>query len=134
MLKGGRKIQVLITTHHKDNSGLGCHQWQYNHFSLLRLQLQILPVRKKQKTFTTIIFNEFSQWRKNGYNTLRKLKFNFCPIKIKMVSYNVSNFLKFVQKNKIFFEEQLNYWGQQLSINLLSKYDWFPEWAIYRQI
>lgn len=40
---------------------------------------------------------------------LRKLKFNFCPIKIKMVSYNVSNFLKFVQENKIFFEEQLNY-------------------------
>lgn len=49
VLKRQRKMQLLIITYHKGNSEPGCHQWQCSHFSHLRLQLQILPVKMKEK-------------------------------------------------------------------------------------
>lgn len=62
-------MQLLIITYHKDNSEPGCHQWQCSHFSHLRLQLQILPVKMKEKMFTTLISTEFPQWQAHRYKT-----------------------------------------------------------------
>lgn len=61
VLKRQRKMQLLIITYHKGNSEPGCHQWQCSHFSHLRLRLQILPVKMKEKMFTTFISAEFPQ-------------------------------------------------------------------------
>lgn len=69
VLKRRRKMQLLIITYHKGNSEPGCHQWQCSHFSHLRLQLQILPVKMKEKMFTTLISTEFPRWQACRYKT-----------------------------------------------------------------
>ena len=69
VLKRQRKMQLLIITYHKGNSEPGCHQWQCSHFSHLRLQLQILPVKMKEKMFTTLISTEIPQWQVCRYKT-----------------------------------------------------------------
>lgn len=69
VLKRQRKMQLLIITYHKGNSGPGCHQWQCSHFFHLRLQLQILPVKMKEKMFTTLISTEFPWWQVCRYKT-----------------------------------------------------------------
>lgn len=69
VLKRQRKMQLLIITYHKGNSGPGCHQWQCSHFFHLRLQLQILPVKMKEKVFTTLISTEFPRWQACRYKT-----------------------------------------------------------------
>lgn len=69
VLKRQRKMQLLIITYHKGNSEPGCHRWQCSHFSHLRLQLQILPVKRKEKMFTTLISIEFPQWQACRHKT-----------------------------------------------------------------
>lgn len=69
VLKRQRKMQLLIITYRKGNSRPGCHQWQCSHFFHLRLQLQILPVKMKEKMFTTLIPTDFPRWQAYRYKT-----------------------------------------------------------------
>lgn len=82
VLKRQRKMQLLIITYHKGNSGPGCHQWQCSHFFHLRLQLQILPVKMKEKVFTTLISTEFPRWQACRYKTHSLFSFSWSSYKV----------------------------------------------------
>lgn len=107
VLKGGRKIQFLSQPTTRITQDLDVINGNITTSPSWDFSFKYYLSGTNRKHLQQSFLRNFHSEGRIAVTHLRKLKFNFCPIKIKMVS---------VQENKIFFEEQLNYWGQQLSI------------------